>query len=238
MTGAAFAGRGLALVRGARRLFDAIDFDVGRGQVLLLTGPNGSGKSSLLRALIGLTPLAAGQLSCGGAPVPPAAVRGFALYQGHAPGSKPELTALENLAINAALDGTAAGGTAAAEPMLLGALEQVGLRRHRDVEARRLSQGQRQRLQLARLVLALEHATPTLPAQPAGATVEPALPPRGLWLLDEPSAALDQDGTELLQQLLAAHAAQHGAAIVATHLPLSRLASVRQLSLGAGRLPS
>jgi heme exporter protein A len=124
-----------------------------------------------------------------------------ALYQGHASGAKGELTALENLELSAALDGTVAPGDAGA--LLRESLATVGLARQRDIETRRLSQGQRQRLALARFALALHR------------------PVRPLWLMDEPSAALDAEGSALLVRMLGEHLARGGAAIVATHLPVA-----------------
>ncbi|RPH43898.1 MAG: heme ABC exporter ATP-binding protein CcmA [Burkholderiales bacterium] len=207
MTPAAFGGlraEGLALSRGERRLFTNLSFTLGAGGLLRLLGPNGSGKSSLLRGLLGLAPLAAGTLfsgtSASAPPLRPRALCAGALYQGHASGAKGELTALENLALSAALDGTAGP---ADESVLREALASVGLARQRDIETRRLSQGQRQRLSLARFALALR------------------VPARPLWLMDEPSAALDAEGGVLLARMLAEHLARGGAAIVATHLPVA-----------------
>jgi heme exporter protein A len=200
--GRGFAGvtaTGLALARGGRRLFADLSFRADAGEMLLLLGPNGCGKSSLLRALLGLVPLAAGGLGLGSPPRPiqPRELCRLALYQGHAPAAKPEFTAQENLAIAAALDESDTGAGA-----LSAALERVGLGRHRQIEMRRLSQGQKQRLQLARFAVALGSG------------------PRRLWLMDEPSAALDSQGGQLLQALLAEHLTAGGAAIVATHLPI------------------
>jgi heme exporter protein A len=207
---------GLALSRGDRRLFSGLSFELAARELLLLHGPNGSGKSSLLRALLGLAPLSAGTLSSGLGPLRPRLLCGAALHQGHASGAKGELTAAENLALSAALDGTLAEDGAQADAALREALAQVGLARQRDVETRRLSQGQRQRLSLARFALAL-HA-----------------PVRPLWLMDEPSAALDRDGGALLAGMLDAHLARGGAAIVATHLPVvPESGRVRVLELGA-----
>ena len=206
MTPAAFDGlraEGLALSRGERRLFSNLSFSLEAGGLLRLLGPNGSGKSSLLRGLLGLAPLVAGSLSVGTPPRPlrPRALCAVALYQGHASGAKGELTALENLELSAALDGTVAPGDAGA--LLRESLATVGLARQRDIETRRLSQGQRQRLALARFALALHR------------------PVRPLWLMDEPSAALDAEGSALLVHMLGEHLARGGAAIVATHLPVA-----------------
>jgi len=206
VTPAAFDGlraEGLALSRGERRLFSNLSFSLEAGGLLRLLGPNGSGKSSLLRGLLGLAPLVAGSLSVGTPPRPlrPRALCAVALYQGHASGAKGELTALENLELSAALDGTVAPGDAGA--LLRESLATVGLARQRDIETRRLSQGQRQRLALARFALALHR------------------PVRPLWLMDEPSAALDAEGSALLVRMLGEHLARGGAAIVATHLPVA-----------------
>lgn len=219
MTPAAFDGlraEGLALSRGERRLFSNLSFSLEAGGLLRLLGPNGSGKSSLLRGLLGLAPLAAGSLSVGTPPRPlrPRALCAVALYQGHASGAKGELTALENLELSAALDGTVAPGDAGA--LLRESLATVGLARQRDIETRRLSQGQRQRLALARFALALHR------------------PVRPLWLMDEPSAALDAEGSALLVRMLGEHLARGGAAIVATHLPVApESGRVQELRLDA-----
>jgi heme exporter protein A len=194
-----FEARDLSLSRGARVLLDKLGFRLAPGEAILLQGPNGSGKSSLLRALLGLS-VASGTLRFGGQTFAAASGRlcPHALYQGHAAGLKGELTALENLALAAALDGFAA------EPVTLrAALATTGIGREASTAAGRLSQGQKQRLVLARFALAAN--------QPAR---------RPLWLLDEPSAALDRAGAAMLDDLLAHHLDQGGGAIIATHLPV------------------
>lgn len=204
----------LALIRGERTLFTDLSFDLAPGELLRLLGPNGSGKSSLLRALLGLTPLAKGQLLAGpsGRPLAPREICAQALYQGHAHGAKGELTAIENLALSAELDGSLAGHDAVRT--LDAALDEVGLARQRYIETRRLSQGQKQRLNLARFAIGLQ------------------VPDRPLWLMDEPSAALDASGLVVLEALLGRHLARGGAAIVATHLPIAPIEGmVRELHL-------
>jgi len=216
---------GLSLSRGERVLFDELTFELAAGELLLLTGANGSGKSSLLRALLGLAPLRKGGFfvrtdatsvaATTGLPADGARMRALALYQGHAGAVKGELTAIENLQLMCALDGPTADtdrfnapsdreqARADSAALLAQALTTVGLARQRHIEARRLSQGQRQRLQLARFAYALTRVD------------------RPLWLMDEPSAALDEAGTQLLQALLSQHLARGGSAIAATHLPIS-----------------
>lgn len=89
-------------------------------------------------------------------------------------------------------------------------LEAVGLAALADLPARLLSAGQRRRLGLARLFAA----------------------PAPLWLLDEPTAGLDEDAAGAFARGLEAHLAGGGAAVVATHVPLGTEASHR-IELGA-----
>ena len=193
--------RELSLVRGRRQLLDRLGFNLARGEAILLHGPNGSGKSSLLRALLGLSVASGGEIRFEGKSFAPGSGKlcRHALYQGHASGLKGELDALENLGLAAALDGSPADSAA-----LQSALADTGIAREAAIATRRLSQGQKQRLVLARFALANQAASP----------------PRRLWLLDEPSAALDRAGAAMLDQLLAGHLRRGGAALVATHLPI------------------
>ena len=206
-----FEARDLCLSRGPRVLLEKVGFELQPGEAILLHGPNGSGKSSLLRALLGLS-VATGTLRFSGSSFAPGSggLCPHALYQGHAPGLKGELTAIENLALAAALDGFAGDPVA-----LRAALTVTGIAREAAIAARRLSQGQKQRLVLARFALAAE---------------EPATRP--LWLLDEPSAALDRAGADMLDALLARHLQRGGAAIVATHLPVLAGSALRRIELG------
>ena len=178
----------------------------------MLRGPNGSGKSTLLRALLGLTPVQAGQIQWQDDRFAPGSGRlcAHALWLGHAHGLKGELSAIDNLELLAGLDGTRPTRT-----QLRQVLERVALGKRPNVETRRLSQGQRQRLALARLLLS---------------------PHRPLWLLDEPSAALDTEGSTLLDTLLEEHLEGGGSALIATHLPV--LAARQPAELWLGGKPS
>ena len=183
----------LSCARGPRVLFRDLSFSAVAGTLVVVTGPNGSGKSTLLRTLAGLTRAEAGTVAW---EAPERTLDEARAYLGHAAGWKDNLSVTENLGLAWSLDGE----TAANEPgAAAAALERVGLSRQRSLQVMRLSQGQRKRLHLARLCRST----------------------RPLWLLDEPSAALDDAGTALLETLVGEHLARGGVAAVATHLPLA-----------------
>ncbi|MEY4680352.1 MAG: cytochrome c biosis ATP-binding export protein CcmA [Pseudomonadota bacterium] len=183
----------LACARGGRLVFRGLGFELGAGEALALRGPNGSGKSSLLRLLAGLLPPAEGAVRWNGEDVAGAreAHRARIGWLGMQDALKPALALAENLRFAASLRG--AGPDAARR-----GLEAMGLGALADVPARRLSQGQRRRAAIARVI-----------AQDAR-----------LWLLDEPTLALDDEATGRLGEALAAHLARGGLAVVATHVDL------------------
>ena len=201
MTGVAAAHLGAELVaedlacrRGERLVFAGLDCRLPAGGALVLTGRNGSGKSSLLRLLATLLAPAAGRLLWGGQPVVDDAAghRARVHYVGHLDAAKPALTPRESLVFWAGLRGVA-------EPPVGEALDRFGLHLVADWPCRFLSAGQRRRLALARLVAA----------------------PAPVWLLDEPTAALDEDGEARLAAAIAEHRAAGGRVAVATHQRLA-----------------
>jgi len=195
----------LAARRGFTTLFSGLSFRVDAGEALVVSGANGTGKTTLLRIVAGLTTPASGTLTWSGdvvAPLDPE-FRRVVAYAGHLPALKDELTAEENLASLLMLDGEPVTGDA-----LRAALDDVALARQRALPARVLSQGQRRRIGLARLTIL----------------------PRPLWILDEPTTALDASGIELLGRVLARHLSSGGILVAATHaalgLPSARVRSV------------
>lgn len=194
--------------RGDRQLFAGLDFVVGAGTLLHVRGRNGSGKTTLLRTLCGLFAPDAGEVRWRGESIRELGedYHRDLLYFGHLNGIKCDLTGMENLAIGATLDGDRVDQSA-----ILAALRRMGLTGFEDLPTRLLSQGQKKRVALARLVL---NRSP-------------------LWVLDEPFTALDLDAVTLLQGLIADHVAGGGLAVLTTHqeVPLTS-GQAERLDLG------
>ena len=193
--------------RGERIVFSGVSFRIAPGDALVVTGANGSGKTSLLRLLATLITPAGGRLCWGAAPVAADffAYRSHLHYVGFEDAVKPALSPREMLQFWMALRGLGKRPAAAA---LDRALEAFALSTVADWPCRWLSSGQRRRLALARLLAA----------------------PAPLWLLDEPTGALDEDGRSQLVNMIAQHRAQGGQAVLSTHHPLD-LPSAASLSL-------
>jgi heme exporter protein A len=197
----------LECVRGDRRLFAGVGFRVAAGELLYLQGKNGAGKTSLLRMLIGLLPPEAGTIRWKGEPIRVLGdeFRADLCYLGHQNAIKEELTPLENLLAAARL-----AEEDLSEDDALDALEQVGLAGREDLACKYLSQGQKRRVALARLVKEK----------------------RPLWILDEPFVALDVAAVEWLAGLIGAHLQRGGVAVMTTHQAVDIPAgAVRELRL-------
>jgi heme exporter protein A len=211
-----FHAQGLTGVRNGHCLFENIAFSLAPGAALLVTGPNGAGKSTLLRILAGLLPPAAGRSmlirdgSTADDGVQDEADSGLRLvYVGHANAIKAGLSVAQNVRFWAELAG---GGAAERRDRGEAALAAFDLTDLADLPARYLSAGQKRRLALSRLV-----------AMPAA-----------LWLLDEPSTALDAGSVALLEAAVGAHRTGGGIAVIATHQDLSVPGAERLVLGGQG----
>ena len=192
----------LSIERGGRTVFEGLSFRMASGQALLVTGPNGAGKTTLLRTIAGFLSPIAGRVTLSGGNRD-MTVAEQSHFVGHLNAVKANLSAAENAAFWAGFLGGSVG-------LVDRALALFGLAALADIPAGFLSAGQRRRLALARLLVV----------------------PRPLWLLDEPTAALDAEATTTLVESIDAHVEEGGLAVVATHLPLG-LTGAQELRLGA-----
>ncbi len=176
-------------------LFQGLHLSVAAGRVVWLRGSNGRGKTSLLRLVTGLATPEHGQVLWDDTPIRKSETyRSELVHIGHHNALKDDLSATESLAFLARIHGR---NTSA--DRLHGALDSFGLSSRRRAPVRTLSQGQRKRVALARLALE------TKP---------------GLWVLDEPFDALDAEGTQRLNAVLAGHRQRGGGLLVTSHQPV------------------
>ena len=197
----------LACARGDHQLFSGLSFSLTEGELLQVEGINGSGKTSLLRTLCGFMIPEAGEVKWRGENIRELREEYHAemVYLGHLNAIKDELNALENLHINAGLSGCALD-----DKQAFAALRRMGLRGRETLPVKVLSQGQRRRVALARLLVGQA----------------------SLWILDEPLTALDVGAVGLMQELIGEHLAKQGMVIYTTHQPLEVAGvTTRRLSL-------
>lgn len=182
-------------------MFAGLGFTARPGELMTVTGANGTGKSTLLRLLAGLGAPHDGTIAWNGRKISdePEQHRARVAYLGAADALAPTLTLAENLRFAAAL-------RSGQNELVDAAIDALALRDIADRPARQLSQGQRRRAALARLLVA----------------------EAVLWLLDEPTIALDDSATGLLGQVIARHQQRGGVAVIATHagLPIDATADI------------
>ena len=173
-------------------LFSDLSFRVEAGRALVVTGENGSGKSTLLRTVAGLMAPAAGGVQLEGG-LKDASIAEQCHHVSFLNAIKPELTATENLAHWRDILGAGEGAVSIPE-----ALDRLGLADFANSRVEILSTGLRRRVALAWVLVAY----------------------RPLWLLDEPTAALDMAACDLVDAMIEDHLKAGGLAVIATHLDL------------------
>ncbi len=192
-SGAAIETKGVTKRFGARAAIDGVDLCVPRGSAFGFLGPNGAGKTTMIRMLLGLTHASAGTMHVLGRPVP--AERGQALRRVGAiveePRFHPNLSGRENLRIIAAVRGPEV------QARIAPALARVGLSERAEEKVKKYSLGMRQRLGVARCLLA-----------------DPLL-----LILDEPTNGLDPGGIQEFRQMIRAMVEQENRTVfLSSHL--------------------
>jgi heme exporter protein A len=185
---------------GLKTILRGVDFSVEPGEFVALLGPNGAGKTTFLRILASLSRPSMGSVKVAGYSLPgeSAQVRARLGVVSHMPLLYPDLTAEENLEFYARMYGITNFG-----PRITEVLGMVGLEHRRKDLVRTFSRGMQQRLAIGRAVI---HDPEVM-------------------LFDEPYTGLDQDASEMLDDVLRSVAAK-GRTVVMTSHDLARAEDV------------
>jgi heme exporter protein A len=197
----------LCLQVGKRRLLTDVSLTCSSTQWIQVTGANGVGKSTLLRMLAGITEADKGSVTFKLNQQNIEKRSSNLLYQGHLHGFKDQLTVIENLRLQVALDTSGYQISSQVEENLADAIATVGLTSRCNLAFGRLSAGQKRRCMLARLSFSNRLLS----------TIKLS------WILDEPLTALDTEAQQLLARLVIEHLSLGGSAILATHHDLTEL---------------
>ena len=198
--------KNLAFERNENPVFSPVSLLLSSGEALHIEGPNGCGKTTLFQLLVGLLQPSQGSIAYCGQPLSESRYDYLdnVIYIGHQSAVKGMLTAEENLRW------LSPAGINCDE--LAQALQLVGLQSYAHVLCHQLSAGQQRRVALARLV--------TTQAK--------------LWYLDEPFAALDKQGVELVENLMDSHLQNGGAVMFSSHQDLAKITTRKYSMMRAG----
>jgi len=186
----------IRVLRDQKVVVDGIDLRLNPGEVVVIRGESGCGKTTLIHALSGLIPLAAGHIQALGQPVLPATAHqvrrdtlALMTQDLHLLGA---LDPARNTAIPLLLAGTRPAEALASAREVLAKL---GLDPDSTPTTSRLSRGQRQRVALARVLVN----------------------PRPILLLDEPTSSLDPQTRDVVIQILQDRAREGASILITSH---------------------
>ena len=177
---------------GLKTILRGLDFSVEPGEFVALLGPNGAGKTTFLRILSSLSRQTLGQVNIAGYRLPDQAaqVRAKLGVVSHLPLLYPDLTAAENLHFYGRMY-----GINNMEARITEVLKMVDLENRRKDLVRTFSRGMQQRLAIGRAVI---HDPEVM-------------------LFDEPYTGLDQDASEMLDDVLRSVAAKGRTVVMTSH---------------------
>lgn len=176
------------LTREGVELVGGLHMSLQSGDLLMVQGANGSGKSTLLKAMAGLFTLSDGSIDWNGTPIARSEhYPNNVLYLGHKRGLRPDMSVLDNVKFWADMRQNS--------ELVEAALHYFDLEPVAHAACNTLSAGWQQRVALTRLL--------TMPSS--------------LWLLDEPTANLDEEAVALLHSLIMSRIEQKGIVVMTTH---------------------
>jgi zinc/manganese transport system ATP-binding protein len=178
---------------GDRVLWESLDLDVYRGELLAVLGPNGAGKTSLIRVLLGLQPLTSGEVLING--LPPRRGDHSIGYVPQQKGFDRDLPLRGTDLVRLGLDGHRWGvarPSREARERVAAAIAAVGATHYADAPLGSLSGGEQQRLRIAQALLA-----------------DPSV-----LLCDEPLLSLDLGHQQAVMALIDRQRRDHGAAVL------------------------
>ncbi|MGN1035009.1 MAG: heme ABC exporter ATP-binding protein CcmA, partial [Rhodocyclaceae bacterium] len=152
-----FAVQKLSIIRGDLLLFKNLSFEINAGELLFVKGKNGSGKSTLLRTLLGLITPDEGQILWNKENINNLSIGEFMFYLGHQNGIKEEFSPRENLNFfwnfndNTGNENNSENNKN--KDIILDALKAFSIEKKHNIPCKYLSQGQKRRVALSRLVL-------------------------------------------------------------------------------------
>jgi len=200
----------VVVTTGSFPLLSGVNLTLKSGKTYVITGPNGAGKTSLLRLLAGLEVPSRGNGTVLGFDICSVArreLRRHVGWLGHETSFYPDLSPTENLLF-------AARTTGADVDFIPSALERVGLAHRAQVPLKSLSAGQQRRVSLAWLLVRRPQ----------------------LWLLDEPFASLDDEGRDLISQLITAAQSSGATVVLTSHGALPAETNASSIVMVGGRI--
>ncbi|CAB4787099.1 unannotated protein [freshwater metagenome] len=200
----------VVVTTGSFPLLSGVNLTLENGKAYVITGPNGAGKTTLLRLLAGLEVPSRGSGTVLGLNICSAErreLRRHVGWLGHETSFYPDLSSTENLLF-------AARTTGADGDFIPSALERVGLGHRAQVPLKSLSAGQQRRVSLAWLLVRRPQ----------------------LWLLDEPYASLDEEGRDLISQLITVAQSSGATVVLTSHGALPAETNASSIVMVGGRI--